>query len=50
MKKNEDKQAKIMAAEDETTSIMKVQQALADAMLMLNENAPNDQVIKLKSL
>ena len=29
---------------------MKVQQALADAMRMLNENAPNDQVIKLKSL
>ena len=44
------KQAKIMAAEAEPTSIMKVQQALADAMRMLNENAPNDQVIKLKSL
>ena len=27
-----------------------LQQALADAMRMLNENAPNDQVIKLKSL
>ena len=44
------KQAKIMAAEAEATSIMKVQQALADAMRMLNENAPNDQVIKLKAL
>ena len=44
------KQAKIMAAEAEATSIMKVQQALADAMRMLNENVPNDQVIKLKSL
>ena len=44
------KQARIMAAEAEATSIMKVQQALADAMRMLNENAPNDQVIKLKSL
>ena len=44
------KQAKIMAAEAEAASIMKVQQALADAMRMLNENAPNDQVIKLKSL
>ena len=31
-------------------AIMKVQQALADAMRMLNEAAPNDQVIKLKSL
>ncbi len=44
------KQARIMAAEAEATSIMMVQQALADAMRMLNENAPNDQVIKLKSL
>ena len=44
------KQARIMAAEAEATSIMKVQQALADAMRMLNENATNDQVIKLKSL
>ena len=44
------KQAKIMAAEAEATSILKVQQALADSMRMLNENAPTDQVIKLKAL
>ena len=44
------KQAKIMAAEAEATSILKVQQALADSMRMLNENAPNNQVIKLKAL
>ena len=44
------KQAKSMAAEAEATSILKVQQALADSMRMLNENAPNDQVIKLKAL
>ena len=44
------KQAKIMAAEAEATSILKVQQALADSMKMLNESAPNDQVIKLKAL
>ncbi len=44
------KQAKIMAAEAEAASILKVQQALADAMKMLNESAPNDQVIKLKAL
>ena len=44
------KQAKIMAAEAEATSILKVQQALADSMRMLNENAPNAQVIKLKAL
>ena len=44
------KQAKIMAAEAEATAIMKVQQALADSMKLLNEAAPNDQVIKLKAL
>ena len=44
------KQAKIMAAEAEATSILKVQQAMADSLRMLNENAPNDQIIKLKAL
>ncbi len=44
------KQAKIMAAEAEAQSILKVQQAMADSMRMLNENAPNEQVIKLKAL
>ena len=44
------KQAKIMSAEAEAESILKVQQAMADSMRMLNENAPNDQVIKLKAL
>ena len=44
------KQAKIMAAEAEAQSILQVQQAMADSMRMLNENAPNDQVIKLKAL
>ena len=44
------KPAKIMAAEAEAESILKVQQAMADSMRMLNENAPNDQVIKLKAL
>ena len=44
------KQAKIMAAEAEAESILKVRQAMADSMRMLNENAPNDQVIKLKAL
>ena len=43
-------QARIMAAEAEAQSILKVQQAMADSMRMLNENAPNDQVIKLKAL
>ena len=44
------KQAKIMAAEAEAQSILKVQQAMAESMRLLNENAPNDQVIKLKAL
>lgn len=44
------KQAKIMAAEAEAQSILKVQQAMADSMRLLNENAPSDQVIKLKAL
>ena len=44
------KQARIMAAEAEATAILKVQQALADSMRMLNDAAPNDQVIKLKAL
>ena len=44
------KQARIMAAEAEATAIREVQQALADSMRMLNEAAPNDQVIKLKAL
>ena len=44
------KQARIMAAEAEAQSILKVQQAMADSMRMLIENAPNDQVIKLKAL
>ena len=45
-----DKQAKIMAAEAEAEAILRVQQATADALRILNEAAPNDQVIKLKAL
>ena len=44
------KQAKIMEAEAEAESILRVQQATADALRILNEAAPNDQVIKLKAL
>ena len=43
-------QAAILKAEGEAEAIRKVQQALADSMGMLNEKAPNDQVIKLKSI
>ena len=45
-----EKQAAILKAEGEAEAIRKVQQALADSMAMLNEKAPNDQVIKLKSI
>ena len=44
------KQARIMQAEGEATAILKVQQAMADSLKLLNEAAPNDQVIKLKAL
>lgn len=45
-----DKVARIMAAEAEAEAIMKVQQATAEALRMLNDAAPNDQVVKLKAL
>ena len=44
------KLAMLRAAVAVAESILKVQQAMADSMRMLNENAPNDQVIKLKAL
>jgi regulator of protease activity HflC (stomatin/prohibitin superfamily) len=45
-----EKQAAILKADGEAQAIRAVQQALADSMGMLNEKAPNDQVIKLKSI
>ncbi len=45
-----EKAAAILRADGEAEAIRKVQQALADSMGMLNEQAPNDQVIKLKSI
>ena len=45
-----EKQAAILKAEGEAQAILAVQKALADSMKMLNEAAPNDQVIKLKAL
>ena len=45
-----EKEARIMAAEAEAEAIAKVQQALADSLKLLNEAAPNDQVVKLKAL
>ena len=45
-----EKEAAVLKADGEAQAIRAVQQALADSMAMLNEKAPNDQVIKLKSI
>ena len=45
-----EKEARTMAAEAEAQAIMQVQQAMADSLKLLNESAPNDQVVKLKAL
>ena len=50
LKAQGEKEARIMAAEAEAEAIAKVQQALADSLKLLNEAAPNDQVVKLKAL
>ena len=50
LKAEAERQAAILKAEGEAEAIRKVQQALADSMGMLNNQAPNDQVIKLKSI
>ena len=45
-----ERQSAILKAEGEAEAIRAVQQALADSMAMLNEHAPNDQVVKLKAI
>ena len=45
-----EKQAAILKADGEAQAIRSVQQALADSIALLNEKAPNDQVIKLKAI
>ena len=45
-----DRQSAILKAQGEAEAIRAVQQALADSLAMLNEKAPNDQVIKLKAI
>ena len=44
------KEAAILKADGEAQAILAVQKAMADSLAMLNEKAPNDQVIKLKSI
>ena len=50
LKAEAERQAAILKAQGEAEAIRQVQQALADSLAMLNDNAPNDQVIKLKSI
>ena len=45
-----EKQAAILKADGEAQAILAVQRAMADSLELLNEKAPNDQVIKLKAI
>ena len=45
-----EQQAAILKADGEAQAIRAVQQALADSLELLNEKAPNEQVIKLKAI
>ena len=50
LKAEAEKQSAILRADGEAQAILSVQKALADSLALLNEKAPNDQVIKLKSI
>jgi len=50
LKAEAEKEAAILKADGEAQAIRMVQQALADSLEMLNEKAPNDQVVKLKAI
>ena len=50
LKAEAEKQAAILRADGEAQAILAVQKALADSLELLNQKAPNDQVIKLKSI
>ena len=50
LKAEAEKEAAILRADGEAQAILTVQQALADSLGMLNDKAPNEQVIKLKSI
>ncbi len=45
-----EQQAAILKADGEAQAIIAVQKALADSLEILNQKAPNEQVIKLKSI
>ena len=50
LKAEAEQKAAILKADGEAQAILAVQKALADSLELLNEKAPNDQVIKLKSI
>ena len=50
LKAEAEKEAAILKADGEAQAIRTVQQALADSLQMLNDKAPNDQVVKLKAI
>ena len=45
-----EQQAAVLKADGEAQAILAVQKAMADSLEMLNQKAPNDQVIKLKAI
>ena len=50
LKAEAEKQAAILRADGQAQAILAVQKATADALAMLNEKAPTDQVLKLKAI
>ena len=50
LKAEAEQQAAILKADGEAQAILAVQKALADSLALLNEKAPNDAVLKLKSI
>ena len=50
MKAERDRRQAILKAEGDAQAIMEVQKAMAESLRLLNDAAPNDQVIKLKAL
>ena len=50
LKAEAEKQAAILKADGEAQAILAVQKATADALRLLNEAAPNEQVVKLRAL
>ena len=50
LKAEAEKQSAILRADGEAQAILTVQRAMADSLELLNEKAPNDQVVKLKAI